>query len=216
MRSILGVKFLFIILTACSNGPEMDTAEIRAFHAIREALISYDSSKTFIDARTLIDRNKIDKFNIPILFVELETGQNGTLTRYPGSGIGQTWLGADGATITLENGFLISSRGMGNDIMGASFEVPKWHKIIDETDYKKALSYLSGNNQIEILDLNCKIKKTHSKQILNIWNVDFTVARFDETCLNGEQKIKNTYFVENFEMIRKSTQYHSTILATWK
>ena len=49
MRSILGLKFLILILTACSNVPEMETAEIRAFYAIREALINYDASKTFID-----------------------------------------------------------------------------------------------------------------------------------------------------------------------
>ena len=209
MRSILGVKFLILILTACSNVPEMETAEIRTFYAIREALINYDASKTFIDARNLIDRKKVDKFSIPILFVELETGQNGTLTPYPGFGIGQTWLGADGATVTLENGFLISSRGMGNDIMGTNFEAPKWHKITDETVYKKNVSYLSGNNQLEIVDLDCKIKKISGEQILNIWEVDFTVIRYDETCLNGAQIIKNTYFVENFEVIRKSIQYHS-------
>ena len=37
-------------------------------------------------------------------------GQNGTLTPYPGKGIGQTWLGADGATITMEQGVLKASK----------------------------------------------------------------------------------------------------------
>ena len=30
---------------------------------------------------------------------------------YPGQGVGQTWLGADGATITLEQGILTASEG---------------------------------------------------------------------------------------------------------
>ena len=37
------------------------------------------------------------------------------LTPIPGQGVGQTWLGADGATITLDKGVLKASRGMGND-----------------------------------------------------------------------------------------------------
>ena len=38
-----------------------------------------------------------------ILFVELASGKTG-LDPLSGQGVGQTWLGADGATVTLDRG----------------------------------------------------------------------------------------------------------------
>ena len=66
---------------------------------------------------------------MPVLFVGLTSGQNGILTPYPGQGDGQTWLGADGATITLGKGVLKASRGMGDDLMGSSSFMPPWSNI---------------------------------------------------------------------------------------
>ena len=87
----------------------------------------------FIDARYLLSREQVDAAKTPVLFVELASGQNGTLTPYPGQGFGQTWLGADGATITLERGILKASRGMGDDLMGSSVSIPPWSKIYKKT-----------------------------------------------------------------------------------
>ena len=38
---------------------------------------------------------------------------------YPGQGVGETWLGADGATINLDKGILKATGGMKGDLMGA-------------------------------------------------------------------------------------------------
>ena len=101
---------------------------------LKKAFDSSNKPKQFIDARNLINREQIDAANIPVLFVELASGQNGTLTPYPGQGVGQTWLGADGATITLERGVLKASRGMGDDLMGSSSSMPPWSKINKKTE----------------------------------------------------------------------------------
>ena len=94
-------------------------------------------------------RNQIDQAGTPVLYIELKSGQNGTLIPYPGQGVGQTWLGADGATVTLNQGVLKASRGMGDDIMGSSSSMPQWTKIRDKTQpYVRKISYITGNNQI--------------------------------------------------------------------
>ena len=96
---------------------------------------------------------------IPILFVELKSGQNGTLTLYPGDGIGQTRLGADGATITLDKGILKASRGMGDDLMGATSSTPQWSKKNNSSSvYNRTLYYLAGNNKILSVGMKCRIK----------------------------------------------------------
>ena len=126
-KFITSLAFI-VILASCSNAPETETGEIRTLELLKEALDSSNKQRQFIDARNLINRKQIDAANIPVLFVELASGQNGTLTPYPGQGVGLTWLGADDATVTLEKGILKASRGMGDDLMGASSSMPPWKK----------------------------------------------------------------------------------------
>ena len=135
IRSPIFIAF-FLFLIACSNSYELETGEIRTFKVIKESLEQANKQKQFVSAKKLISRDQIDAANIPVLFVELSSGQNGTLTPYPGKGVGQTWLGADGATVTLEKGILKASRGMGDDVMGGETLIPQWTNIKKTAEYK--------------------------------------------------------------------------------
>ena len=177
---------------------------------IQQALQQSIQPKAFIDSRLLVNRDKIDDADIPVLFVELPSGQNGTLTPYPGQGIGQTWLGADGATLTLQRGVLKASRGMGDDLMGSNSAMPPWSKIQNKKQiYKRSLSHITGNNSIIRRIFSCDIEKTDNKELIQIWDVNFKVAKFEETCFTNSVTFKNTYYVDNQGVVRKSSQYHS-------
>ena len=160
---------MVLILASCSNKiGETETGEIRTLLLLKKVFDTSSKSKQFIDARNLINREQIDAANMPVLFVELASGQNGTLTPYPGQGDGQTWLGADGATITLERGILKASRGMGDDLMGSSSSMPFWSNINKKTEsYRRELNHLSGNNRVSRLIFNCNIKKKSATGILS-------------------------------------------------
>ena len=153
---------------------------------------------------------------MPVLFVELASGQNGTLTPYPGQGDGQTWLGADGATITLERGILKASRGMGDDLMGSSSSMPTWSNINKKTVfYSRELNHITGNNRISKRIFNCNIEKTSSGDLIKIWDVNFKVDKFEENCSTAGLTFKNTYQVDDQEgIVRRSTQYHSETLGS--
>ena len=209
-------SFLFILVMAsCSNTPELESGEINAIKLLRQALSKTDQSSTFVDSRNLLSRKQIDAANMPVLFVELASGQNGTLTLYPGQGIGQTWLGADGATITLDRGVLKASRGMGDDLMGSSSSMPPWSKINYKTEnYSRKLSQITGNNKISKLVFNCSIEKTSIGELIEIWDVQFKVAKFEEMCFNREHSFKNIYQVDSQGIIRRSFQYHSDTLGS--
>ena len=135
MNKFLTILIIISTLVSCSNSPELDTGEIKTLALIRNAFQESKKPKLFVDARNLLSRKQIDKAGTPVLFVELvASGQNGTLTPYPGQGVGQTWLGADGATITFQKGILKASRGMGDDLMGSFSSIPPWAKINYETE----------------------------------------------------------------------------------
>ena len=157
------LMLLLIVLTACSNSSDFETGEIKAIKNLREALLARNTPSKILDTRAIITRKKIDDAKIPVLFMELENGQNGTLTLYPGQGVGETWLGADGATVTLEHGIIKATRGMRGDVMGGKSSMPSWKNVKDTWEYARQISYLSGNNQTEPKTYSCIIEK-HKKR----------------------------------------------------
>lgn len=210
MNKFLASLIFLITLASCSNTPDLDTGEIKTLQLLKKALDESNKPRQFIDARSLLNREQVDAFKTPILFVELPSGQNGTLIPYPGQGIGQTWLGADGATITMEQGVLKASRGMGYDLMGSSSSMPPWSKINHETQiYIRELAYITGKNKISNRIFRCDIQKTNKGEIIEVWDVNFTVAKFEENCINNGLKFKNTYYVDIQGTVRRSSQYHS-------
>ena len=210
MKKIFGTFILILLIISCSNAPEFESGEIGAIQRLNKVLSKLDKSSTFIDSRNLLSRKQIDAANTPVLFIELMSGQNGTLTPYPGQGVGETWLGADGATVTLEQGVLKASRGMGNDLMGSSSSLPKWSKIDKEIkNYSRQVSHITGNNKIHTTSFDCTIQKKSEKEVLEIWNVEFLVTKFEEFCFNNKMDLKNIYYLDNKNIIRRSTQYHS-------
>ena len=207
-------KFIFkfaiiFLLVSCSNTPELETGEIKTLQMLKSAINQSVKPKTFIDARKLLSREQIDAANIPVLFVELESGQNGTLTPYPGQGVGQTWIGADGATVTLEQGILNATRGMGDDLMGSRSLMPPWSKIgIAVTQYHRRASFITGGNKIFERTFKCNIKKYDQKETIKIWGLNYQATKFEENCNHKDFKISNTYYLDNKEIVRKSLQFH--------
>ena len=215
MNKFLVNLTLIFILASCSNAPETESGEIRTLQLLKKAFDSSNKPKQFMDARNLINREQIDAANVPVLFVELASGQNGTLTPYPDQGVGQTWLGADGATITLEKGILKASRGMGDDLMGSSSSIPHWSEINNKIkNYNRELYHITGNNKISKRVFSCDIEKTRGEEQIEIWGIIFKVTKFKEQCSYRGLTFKNVYHVDAKGIVRKSSQYHSQTLGT--
>ena len=215
MNRFLLISFLITLLVSCSNTPELETGEIKTLALLQQAFNQSNKPNRFIDSRSLLTRNQIDEAKVPVLFVELPSGQNGTLTPYPGKGIGQTWLGADGATLTLDRGILKASRGMGDDLMGSTSSMPPWSKINKKTGtYSRELAHITGNNKIYKRVFSCNVEKANSEELIKIWGVDFKVAKFVESCFDSGFTFKNVYHVDTRGIIRKSLQYHSNTLGS--
>ena len=212
MKWIYVVILAFTTLISCSNNSDLETGEIKAIKILREALIARQTSTMMLDTRKIITRKKIDDAKIPVLFVELENGQNGTLTLYPGKGVGETWLGADGATITLENGIIKATRGMRRDVMGSQSSMPPWAEIKSSSEYIRQIFYLGGNNKIQSDIFSCILKTTKKRSNIIIFDLPFDTEKFIETCTSDTETLKNSYFIDRKKIVRKSVQYHGPAL----
>ena len=73
---------------------------------------------------------------------------------------------------------------MGDDIMGSSTFIPRWVKIDDNASiYNRKVSYLSGNNKIIERSFECKTQKNNQKLVVEIWDIEFVVTKFDENSI---------------------------------
>ena len=197
---------------ACSNSNTFETGEIKALRMLEAAIVNQDRTKIFVDTKKIVTRKKIDKAQIPVLYIQLESGQNGTLTLYPGQGDGETWLGADGSTVTLDQGILKATRGMKMDLMGSNTSMPVWKNLNGFSTYNRQVVYLGGNNQLHAKSFSCEIKTEGVKTFIRNLGVSFKTQLYNETCFNNEEIVNNIYFVDNKHIVRKSVQYHSPAL----
>jgi len=213
VRCKILVFFIFFI-SACSNSQEMDTGEIKFLKSFERLFDTPKHLGSLIDARDLISREKIDQAQVPLLFAELETGQNGTLYKYPDEGVSSTtWIGVDGATITLQNGLLMATRGMGHDLMGSKTSLNiKWSALVNKTSYDRQLSYLMEGNSLSVQLFNCSILKTKSRVIIENFDIKFVTAHFEEVCSNEYFTFKNDYFVDKDDIVRRANVFHSQVI----
>ena len=212
MRWFCSLVIAIVTLCACSNSSDFETGEIKAIKMLKETWLSSRAQRVLLDTRDVVTRKKINDANIPVLFVELENGQNGTLTLYPGQGVGETWLGADGATITLSNGILKATRGMRNDLMGGTSLIPILSGKKESTNYTRQLFHLDGNNKIIERNFTCQIEKITSEMNIIIFDAPFRVREYSEACVSDADKINNIYLVDTGGIVRKSLQYHGPAL----
>jgi hypothetical protein len=199
-------------LTACSNSPDLTKGEIEIISLIRDAAQAQTTQENFVDARKLVTRDKIDASGMEVLFVELESGKNGTSIKYPGTNIGEVWLGVDGTTITFKNGHLIATRGLGEDLMSSEGTFPSFHVISDSAKYLKMQSWLLDDNQIKSVNYSCTAAVESARKAITIFEKTFLVQRVLETCKADDSTIKNEYFFERNGIVRRSRQYHSPAL----
>ena len=154
----------------------------------------------------------IDNAKVPVLYVELPSRQNGTLTKYPGKSFGETWIGNDGATITFDRGVLVASRGMGDDLMGGYTSMPNFLEITTKATYTKTHSYIKNDNRIAIENFKCDITRDKEPKSIEIFNLTFQTHVYTEICYNSNSSFENKYFVDVKSIVRKSYQYHGKVI----
>ena len=197
-----------LILTACGNSIELESGERKIIKLVQDRLERPTGPAAYIDARTIVSRAIIDGVGVPILFVEIDRGQNGTMTQYPGEGVGQTWLGVDGSTVTLDNGTLKATRGVGDDLMGSEISRQINWKNPSDAPYKRKLAYLREDNQTRVDEYECHLTDKKQHQTIEVFDVKFRVRRIEETCLGDGIQFVNDYRVDTSGLVRKSRQYH--------
>ena len=184
MRKSIYRALVLLVLFGCTQNKKDEPSEVyliselsRAWKAsevsiIRElsgALREAMSTPQLVDTRKTVTRQIIESAGIPLLFIEKESGQNGTLSLYPGSNTVETWLSADGATISLSNGELVATRGLGDDLMGSVLPEATTLKQRLGNPYTKTMRFLTADDQNNDFSLECTMRRFHKSEEIVIF-----------------------------------------------
>lgn len=109
------------------------------------------------------------------------------------NGLG-TWLAVDNATLTLRDGILVATRGLGYDMMAA--EVGGTAKLLGAKSGGQAVrsyDFMDGENQISNIVVQCTVT-TSGTGVFQFNGINEPTAVYRETCV-GDAPISNEYAI---------------------
>ena len=209
MRKSIYRALVLLVLCGCTQNIKNETSSFSIVSELSVALREAMSTPELVDTRKTVTRQIIESAGIPLLFIEKESGQNGTLYLYPGSNTLETWLGADGATVSLNNGELVATRGLGNDLMGSI--VPRATTLKERlgNPYTKTIRFLTADDQNDDLSLECTVRQFHKSEQIIIFEKIHEVLKYFETCTNKNYVFENLFWQNSEGLTMMSKQFHS-------
>jgi hypothetical protein len=153
-------------------------------------------------------REQIDGSPRELIFVALRSrGLGATLAQFGRNAGVTTYTTADGTTLSLADGVLVASRGLGEDLMSA--RVPSAAAIARGSgSHEREYYFLGGLDQKRVLRISCTLSSPGPGRT-EIVGLAYSGRQVVETCAGPTGTITNTYLVEADGRIRSSRQWLS-------
>lgn len=125
-----GVLLLALVLSACSRGGDQAPLQLEVVQAVSEQIKTRRAARQAPTERPPLTRAGLNEIRDPFIEVTLEdSGIFAYLAQlerrqddHPGTVV--IWRSEDNVTLSLRQGVLVASRGLGNDILSASAQDP--------------------------------------------------------------------------------------------
>jgi len=185
------MRSLAILLTLASCGPLVTDSPALS---ITRGLFSAGSAETVRAGPVAgLSRDAIASLPNEVMLVSVLERQTTALVAKAGENAGkETWVSPDGISLTFENGLLISTRGLGFDLMSVQIGQPL-AQIHDGDTYMRRHEYLDGRNQISTQDYQCTISSEGERSI-TIVELTYTTEVLREDCIGATQRFQNSYW----------------------
>lgn len=116
-----------------------------------------------------------------------------------------TWTTTDGIMISLRDGVVVRTLGLGQDLMSARMptaaELRRGKGAVTATYY-----YLTGDDQSFGVPVKCELSRLGREKI-EIASLTYRTEHVRETCAGDSERFTNEYWIEPNGHIRKSKQW---------
>jgi len=201
---------MLVALSGCSSATDKAQADADAaplFQMLKGFSGLFKKSARPVDPRKLITREAIDASPVKVLLAGIEL-RNAYATLSPaGENAGViTWISGDGIGLGFRQGVLVSTRGLGPDLMAANVSgtIMALHNGQGET--VRIHDYLDGENQIRRSRFRCDVQIIGS-EVIEIYGLQISTRHLTENCKNREISFKNHYWLSSGNKIWQSRQW---------
>ena len=201
---------LFFAVSGCSSTKDKAQADADAaplFQMVKGFTGLFKKSVRPADPRKLITREAIDASPVKVLLAGIEV-RNAYATLSPaGENAGViTWIAGDGIGLGFRQGVLVSTRGLGPDLMAASVSGTIRALHNGQGEVVRIHDYLDGENQIQRSSFRCGIQAIGT-EVIEIYGLQVSTRHLIESCNNQEISFKNHYWLSSGNKIWQSRQW---------
>ncbi len=162
-----------------------------------------------VDPRIQLTRKIIDDAKIPILFAHVPSRDAyATLSVLSQNSDVTTWVTADGISLSLKRGVLVASRGLGDDLMGATVSPALSAIAAGGGSSTRLHDFLSGDNHTHQIRFQCTAQSA-GHEVLDIVGLRVPTRHVVERCSSPDRQIENHYWLTKNSRIVQSRQWLS-------
>lgn len=171
-----------------------------------------DAGSIALDPRRDLTRELIENTPNDLLLVAI-LSRDAAATAQPiaSNGTSQTWVTLDGVSFTFDNGMLIASRGLGDDLMGGDASESYQRLLAGGGPAARLGDYLDGEDQIVRRLFQCDVTARGYEEI-HIFERSYDTHRFSEICRTETHEYENLYWVDAQGVIWQSRQWVSPMI----
>ena len=187
-----------MVLAACSNQRSSENV-----FTVTKRVIEQRRVKPAVPDPQVVQAVAIDalaKTTGPVLLYQLEDRKAVAILRpIAQNGAYQPWAAygsSERLSATTLNGVLVSTRGLGNDLMSSRVE-PLLEVVARREDGVATIQqrYLDGENQIVNLKSDCKITRGETEMLASV-SGSVPAVRMTAECWQADRSVENSYLVD--------------------
>lgn len=161
------------------------------------------------DPRETLTRERIDAAaNDLLLFAPVDEEVASVFARVAVNADRVTWVSDEGDSLTLRDGIVIATRGLGNDLMGADVAQVYPAIVRGSGRAQRVHDYLGGEDEIIRSIFQCEMA-TLRTEVIEIFQRQLRTRVVRETCTGNTGSFTNLYWIDAAGAIWQSRQWVS-------
>ncbi len=199
----LAAALAALTLSGCGNATNTGTIGASLFGRVAATVTGDAPAPTPQQALT---RAAIEASPTPLILVTVPNRNASATMTLAGQNAGKTtWITNDGIGLTLRNGLLIATRGLGEDLMAVDGQ-PIAAGVAGSG--RRIHDYLTGTDRITRPAFSCQ-RADKGMETIRIVERSYTLRHIEETCVGDDFGFINSYWVDQAGKAVSSTQFVS-------
>ena len=187
----------FCFLVSCGSTQTDQPLLLRALAGISPPGESGVAAPNVEQLKAALTPAILAQINIPVILAQVpERDAVALLTKVGANQEVDTYLSADGISISLRDGMIVATRGLGFDLVRADTARPLAAVMAPPQTISRAYDHLDGENHLISVAYECSYVKISSRQT-------------KETCSSPQQRFENVYQHNQAGKIINSRQWVS-------